>query len=68
MIWIRQMFSRSIELTHVKFMGVWTLDDHFFIEDILEFNFVQPIEVTFKGCIDKILHKKEERSPGILYG
>jgi hypothetical protein len=49
-------------------MGVWTLDDHFFIEDILEFNFVQPIEVTFKGCIDKILHKKEERSPGILYG
>lgn len=49
-------------------MGVWTLDDHFFIEDILEFNFVQPIEVAFKGCIDILLHKKEERSPGILYG
>lgn len=49
-------------------MGIWTLDDHLFVEDILEFDFVQPVKVTFKGCIDILIHRKEERSPGILYG
>jgi hypothetical protein len=62
------MLLRSIELTHVKLVGIWALNDHFFVEDILKFDFVQSVQVAFESCMELLIHKKEERSPGILYG
>lgn len=60
--------SFSIELAHIQLVSVRSLDYGTAIEDVLELDFVQSAQVTLKSYLKTLLHKNEERRPGMRSG
>lgn len=58
----------SVELAHIKFMGIGSFHYHIPVEHVFELDFVQSAQVAFQSYIVHVLHKKEERRPGMRSG